>query len=205
MQRVRVSHRKLFGMMAVISVLIAAFVLAWTVVDPEIKAVASEVTHSKTDQGETIVEHSNYCSSQNNLWKSISVTWPTLLLLFALVLAFMASRVREDINDTRRLSALIVAQFLFAGMQAVLIIVRFSLDRSDIMAYLSLLLSGECVASLLVFVIPKLSDNSNEKRSDEPLPDLFLNTTIMMMDVVNFTKWSSMREPVRCYLTCLVV
>ena len=200
MQHVRLSQKVLFGSVLLACTLATTFCLIWTLIDPKEETRVHKLSEDPNLYGEFDVEASNHCASSSDIWIGISYGWPAVITLLSLVLAFMASRVREDVNDTKVLSALIMSQFLFAILRLVLLVVNGSLDKTDFMAYESLVLSADGASTLLIFVIPKLFMESDvHKASEAHLPDIFLRTSIMYADIHGFVGWSSVREPAQVF------
>jgi len=199
MQRVRLGKYKFMLSVLGTSCAVAAFLLVWTVIDTPSVRDEFDLSNSPNPNGETVVAVSSYCGSDDAVWYSVNVAWQLLVAFFAAVLAFMASRVREDINDARMLSLVIVAHLLFAILRMVMLLLGSSLDDVDRMAYTSLLMSLECLAALVVFIAPTLATSGSEMSTDEDkttnLPDLYLRTSILYADIAGFAAWASVRDP----------
>lgn len=180
--------------MTLFSVVIAAFVLVWNFVDPPQVQVEYALSEQTTKFDETVVIASSYCSSDLNIWRSVSDAWQALLLLFGLALAFMARLVKEDVNDTKLLAQLTVAHLICCILR--LAVNAAISDPVDLMAYRSYLLSADCWASLILFIIPKLLQQSDKRDNKEHLPDFYARTTLMHADIFGFSAWASSRDPV---------
>jgi hypothetical protein len=187
MQRVRVPTKMLFSGVAVGLLLVGAFCVVWTLADPAGKEDHFDLTTGTAEEGASIVTQTSYCASGADIWYTVSVSWQAILILFAVVLAFMASRVREDVNDTRILAVLVMSHFLFAILRVATLVVRDSTNPVDMLGYESLILSADVFLALVVFVFPKILQKSEANESDEPLPDLFLRTSILYADIAGFS------------------
>ena len=187
MQRVRVPTKMLFAGVTAGLLLVCAFCVVWSLADPAGKEVHYDLTTAVTKEGASIVYQTDYCAKGGNIWYTVSVSWQAVLLLFPVALAFMASRVREDVNDTRILALLVMSHFLFAMLRVATLVVRDSTNPVDILGYESLILSADVFLALVVFVFPKVLQTSEAKESDEPLPDLFLRTSILYADIAGFS------------------
>ena len=152
-----------------------------------------------TPEGETIVQVIHKCGSESDIWAIVSCLWVAALLLYSVILAFLASRAKEDINESRTQTILSLVQFVFSFLRLSTILLSDSLDPFNEMAYESLLHSAECLMALFLFVLPKLFSESDERDSNEALPELFLRTSIIFVDIVGFTAWSSVREPTQVF------
>lgn len=162
-------------MTTIVTSSVAVILLLWTFVDSPGQSVDYRVTGQSND-GDTIVTSTLYCSTESNLWYSIAVGWQALILLLASALAFMASRIPDDINDSRKLTLLVICHVVFVILRVATILVNDAADLPELTGYRSLILSSHATAALLVFVFPKLLQKSEAHDKDEPLPDLFLKS-----------------------------
>ncbi|CAB9520220.1 Receptor-type guanylate cyclase gcy [Seminavis robusta] len=200
MQRVKLDLKYLYIKVAAVAFLVAAFVLVWTLVDTPEKTYEYEMSGDTTAEGETIIRAYDYCGSEQEHWMYMVFAWRALILVPSCMTAVLASRVKEDMNDTRAMSATLCANFFFLLLQTIFfLILHPSESDSDLMGYSSIFLSADTIASLAIYVLPKFLDSGEELEEDEPLPDVFVNTTIALIEVQGFTAWSSVREPVQVF------
>ena len=211
MQRVRVSHKRLYGSVLVVAALVGFVLILWTTIDTPTKSFYYVVTDLKTQFEETIVVAADYCAAESsNIWMGINFGWQAALLLPASIISFSASRVRDDLNDTKPMSCVLLLHLMvLSGRAVVYYILEDSNKQSDMMAYMSILISADAIAAIVIYIFPKFvaasrEQNNQDKLSSsttevEMLPDLCLNTTIMVTDVVGFSAWSSVREPVHVF------
>lgn len=180
---------------AVLSVTL--FLVAWTVVDAPGKKMKVENTDMTTENGEHIIDATGYCSSTSRIWESCNFGWQGLTLLYTAFLAMMISRVKEDMNDTRSLARVSSSHFAFFILRFTLYLLQTGsgLDTARTSQIESFALSFETLGAIVILFLPKLFRNCDDQEDDQPRPDFFLETSILMADLVNFTKWSSMREP----------
>ena len=194
MQRMRLSKIQLYRAVFLLTAAVTVFMIIWTMKDPPEKVYAYELT--QTTKGDaTIVASSNYCGSDSDLWEAISLGWQASVLLPTAVVAFVACRVSEDMNDTRSLSMILYTHCFFLIFRATLFLVDDGSAPCKSMAYRSLLFSGDILCALATYFFPKLIDHEEVKEEEEILPDLFLNSSIFVADIIGFTAWSSAREP----------
>jgi len=194
MQRIRISKVQLCRSVVLLTTAVTAFMIVWTMKDPPEKVYTYELTDTMKDDM-AVVASSNYCGSESDMWEAISLGWQACLLLPTAVVAFVACRVREDMNDTRSLSLIVYSHSFFLIFRATLFLVDDGSDPCELMAFRSLLLSGDIIIALATYFFPKLVDREEIKKEEEILPDLFLNSSIFVADVMGFTAWSSAREP----------
>jgi hypothetical protein len=180
LRRVRIDARQLCVWVGTAVALVCSFLVVWFIMDPPRESWEYDLTNRHTPDGDTIVLAVDHCNSDSETWIVIDVVWKMAVLLFSLVLAFMASAVTEDMNDTRNLMLLFVCQLLFAAVRLMLVVVEFSTNPADLMAYQSLVLSFDSIAVLSIFFFPKFLAVSEEHEETEALPELFLRTVSLM-------------------------
>lgn len=195
MKRVRLRIGNLYKATSAMVLAVGVFVLAWMVVDMPRESFQYEMTEELTEDGETIVTAFDFCGSAN-AWYIMSYLWIALLVLPAGMIAYISLRVKEDLNDTGSLSLVLFIHALVLVVGSTISAV--AADRSDLMGYQSLVLALDVILSLCVYIFPKFI-GSGEEIEEEPLPDVFVGTTIAVIEVVGFTAWSSVREPVQVF------
>ena len=197
MQYVQLKAKSLYGWILAVSIMVSVMLFFWTAVDPPSHEIQYELTEQMTSENEVIISSISYCGSSSNYWRIFVLAWLCALLLSSAVLAMLATRVQEDVNDSRVLSLLIYSHLFFLGLHIFIYLVEDSVSRSDLRGYGGVIHGTTCIFALLVYFIPKFCTKQTEDddNSSEHLPDLYLNTTIMFADIVGFTAWSSMREP----------
>ena len=111
-----------------------------------------------------------------------SLIWgPTLVDTFAPVCL-----VKKRMNDTKMVDLAIGGHLVFLVLRFLAIALADDKSRSDAMLYISLFLSVDTIVSLMVYFLPKFMFNGDEAET-EILPDLFLNTTIILADIIGFS------------------
>ncbi|CAB9514541.1 Receptor-type guanylate cyclase gcy [Seminavis robusta] len=206
MQRVRLRLGNLYAVTLASVVIVGVYLVVWMLMDPPLEAFQYQLTGDVTEDGERIITAYDYCGSASvssftneafgDLFYMLSYTWRALIILPAGMIGIMSLRVREDLNDTRSMSMVLFVHtiVLVAG-----IIMSATGDfKSDLMGYASLALSADVLLSIAVYILPKFI-YSGEELEAEPLPDVFVKTTIVLTDVVGFTAWCSVREPVQVF------
>ncbi|CAB9514931.1 Receptor-type guanylate cyclase gcy [Seminavis robusta] len=208
MQRVRLKLGHLYAVTFVGVLAVGAYLVAWTLVDPPREAFQYEVTSKDATTGDTIITAYDYCGtpsstysldsaiSSSGVWYFVSYAWRALVILPAGMIAFVSLRVREDMNDTRPMSFVLFVHVIVLVIAATL--ATFGDHRSDLMGYASLLVSIDAILSIAVYIVPKFL-HSGDDFDGEPLPDVFVSTTVVLTDIVGFTAWSSVREPVHVF------
>lgn len=192
MQRVRLSSRSLWVSYSSALTAVAVFLFLWTSLDPTLQHVDYELTEDLTSAGETIISARKHCASESSVWVLLSLGWQGLLLLYTGVIAFLASRVQEELNGARNLAKLALSHGIFLALRTV---VHSTLENTlETRGLYNLILIADCFLAVLIYVAPKLYHDSDDQKSDEAMPDLFVATTIFLADIVGFTQWSSMRE-----------
>lgn len=196
MQRARLEPRGLYGWLGASLCLVVAFLILWTVHNAPGLNVKYTLTEQLTENDEFVVKARSHCGVEFNLWLVLSLIWRGLLLIFSLMIAYTALMVRDDVNDTRELAAaLLLHMIFFLVWVAFVVFGNESMDPVTLSGMRSIILSVECLASLALYIAPKLvqkQEDSNESNQD---PDLFIDTSILVADIAGFSAWSSVREP----------
>jgi len=200
MERIRLGKLQLYRGVTILTTLVVAFMTVWTMKDPPAKVFQYDVT------GEDFIYNKNEfnmtkntltacysCRSESNIWQALSLAWQGILLLPTAVVAFVSCKVIEDMNDTKTLSTVVYFHSFFLIFRATFFLIDGDSDPSILMAYRSLLISADIIISVVIQVFSKLLET--EKVDEEILPDLFLNSSIFVADVMGFAAWSSAREP----------
>lgn len=199
MQRVRLSEQALFGKVAVALTVITGFLVAWTLVDAPRRDVDFELGTKVNNNGEIVVLEIKHCSSDSSLWVVFSFIWQGAILLLSGVVSFTSLVVKEDINDTRSLAVTFLSHMTIFLLRCSLWLLGDSIRASAHMVYQSMLFSADCLAVVALYVAPKIMDKGAEKDFAETDPDLFMDTSILIADIVGFAAWSSVREPVQVF------
>ena len=188
MERVRLNLTTLFIKVTVVAGVLAAFLLAWTIVDSPKKTFEYEMTTDKSPKDETIVRAYPFCGQEQGYWIYVVFGWRALILFPSCMMAVLSCRVKEDLNDTRALSSALYTHVVCLVLQIISFLVLYQSAESDLMGYSSIILSGDTISSLALYILPKFL-NSGEEFEDEPLPDIFVHTTIALLNVEGFTAW----------------
>jgi hypothetical protein len=197
LKRVFVVPKKFFvwGGLGILS--IAVFQTFWWLFDPIKMSESYDLTTETNDFDERIILVEETCTSESNLWYALAHTVLATLFLYVLVMAAIASRVTEDINSSVLLTIPAAIQLVAALVRVFLVSL---VDSSDIsIHWASLLTSVEVILVLVGFVIPRLLHKYESQNADEPPAELFVNATVAFCDIVNFTRWSSTRDPIQIF------
>lgn len=199
LQRVKITRKRFCAWAFIGLVCVVSFNIVRSVIDPPRPRIDYSLTFDTNEFDETIVRVVTTCASESNWWAIAINSSFAVLLLYPFVLTCMSSHAKEDINNAKSLTFPTGIQLIGALSRVGLVLLESSVDKRIDFATASLLLSLEVIMVLGVFVLPKLLDKSETQDSSEPLPDLFLHTTIGFFDVVGFTAWSSTRSPVQVF------
>jgi len=186
MQRVRLKIQSLYMDVAAAAFLVIGFVLAWSISDAPEKRFEYYLTDRTTPNGEFVVEAYEFCGSEFDFWPLLTYAWMALLLVPSCMLAIFASRMKEDMNDTRTMSWAVYSHCLFLVFLFVVFALMYETDRANMMKAQSLVFSIDTILALGFYVLPKFV-RSGEAFEADPLPDVFVHTTIALLDVVGFT------------------
>jgi len=155
MRRVELKLASLYGAVLSIAILVGVGLIIWTATDPPHKSFELLLSGSQNSYGETIVERTHYCQSDNEIWYYLSVSWQLLLLLAASVLAFQTRKIREDLNETRTLAMLIYSHFVFVVLRSITQFMDSSVSKSDLAAARSIIYSADVIATIFIYFVPK--------------------------------------------------
>jgi hypothetical protein len=199
MQRIRMRVFSLYGIVSLVVAAVAGFLLIWFILDRPEQAFEYDLTNMMTSNGETVINAYAYCGSDEDFWYLITFAWIASLLVPACMFAFIASRVKEDMNDTGSLSlALYSHATVFGAWLTAFLLLRDS-GMPDFMKIGSFLLSADTLLTLGLYFVPKFLHSGNNM-DKEILPDVFVHTTVALLDIQGFTAWSSVREPVQVFM-----
>ena len=166
MRRVELNRSTLRGGVLLIGVLVALYLMIWTIVDPPQRLADYELTdntlafESNLDAVETLfpldvevhVVHVRYfCNSDSDFWQYVAVSWNLILILCATALAFQSRNVKQDFNEASVLSRLIYAHFLFVLLR----VMSFFFDPWVSDPLLSMIYSLDTMVMLCVYFYPK--------------------------------------------------
>eukprot|EP00934_Nitzschia_sp_Nitz4_P001546 Nitzschia sp. Nitz4//scaffold248_size28759//20159//24979//NITZ4_008111-RA/size28759-snap-gene-0.11-mRNA-1//-1//CDS//3329543998//1546//frame0 len=197
MQRVRLRLRRLAKNMATGLCVAVAFLVLWTVFDSPGEIIHHEISNVLSATNDTIVFSSNWCASSSNLWYFVSVAWQAMMLLPSLVLVMITNRA-HDINDSASFGMALAVRFVAILMRLVGDAVFDSSSGLEKMGYTSLLIATDTIVTTVLIFWPKFL-YANEVADKEFLPDLFVNTTVIVASIDGFTAWCSVREPIQVF------
>lgn len=193
MRRVRLDRNALGKWFLGALVLVCVFLILWTFVDRPKETFGYELTSDETTTGETVVLGTSHCASDDEWWHVTDIVWKMAVLLLSLVLALGPAIVKENINDTRPYAILFMLQLANATSRLVLLVTTVDADPTDLMAVESILLSLDASFVLILIFGPLIIAPKEAKDETEILPELFLRTSIVTMDITGFLAWSSVR------------
>ena len=157
MKRVVLKHSTLFGIVVLLTSVAAIYLLLWTLIDTPHQSTEFSLTDTVTDEGETIVVATNYCSSDSALWKYVSTGCRSVLLICATVLAFQTRKIQHDVNESQVLAILIYSHFVFVVLQIIIFTLEGLLDVSDLSRYQSLVYSCDAIAACCIYFLLKFT------------------------------------------------
>ena len=198
MRRVRLRTTSLYRVVLITVGIVGGLLTAWTVLEPPDRGQDYEFSGTIDENGETVVIVTETCSSSSRFWIAGALGWQALVLFPTLIVAAVASRATGDLNDTKHVAATVLVHTVFLALRVAVRAIWGEEEVAVAMGVYSILLSLDTILSSSVYFLPKLLQSS-EEMENEILPDLFLNTTIMIADIEGFIAWSSVREPVQVF------
>ena len=109
-----------------------------------------------TDENETIVTVRYFCTSESRVWQLVAIVWNAILLLCATVLAFQMRRIiRSEFNESNTLAFMIYSHFFFVVLRLIVFFLSTSHSKTQLGGYASLIYSGDIVATIAIYFLPK--------------------------------------------------
>lgn len=200
MNRVRLKAKRLFGWTSLGLVAVCTYMVPWTIIDPLGRISHYDITEVTTENDETVVAVFDVCGSEEEFWGYISLGWQGFFIVGSAMISVIATAIKEDLNDTTSMTRMISIHLVFFILRLVIrLVLTDDTQSSDLMGYSSLVLSLDVILSMVVYVMPKFIFSGSLVENEDPPPDLFLNSSILVADVTGFTAWSSVREPVQVF------
>jgi len=172
MRRVELTRTTLREGVALIALLVAAYLLLWTIVDaPHPEAdfeLTDEVMKGGADDSSLlqidsqVVQVRYYCTSDSDFWQYVAVSWNLVLIICATALAFQSRSVKSDFNEARELSRLIYSHFIFVLLR----LMSFFFDPWVGNPMQSIIYSLDTITMLLVYFSPKFLAGDVDGRSN---------------------------------------
>ena len=161
MRRVKLNRSSLYNTVAIITIMIIAFLVCWTVLDPPQKTAEFSMSDETDDEGATIIHLKYFCSSSSEVWEYVSVGWNMVMILCATAIAFQAWSVKQAFNETKILSRLIYSHFLFVVLWATTLF----LPRTVAPSIRSMIFSVDTSVMMGIYFLPKFLAMDAENRS----------------------------------------
>lgn len=176
MRRVQLKRVSLHGGVAFIGLLVAVFLITWTVVDPPQKQAYYELTDQVLVNGDadnnhdsaslfdtTVVQVQYFCSSKSEAWQYVTIAWNLILILCATAIAFQSRTVKQHFNEAQVLSRLIYAHFLFVLLR----VMSQFFEPAVGVPMVSIIYSLDTICMVLVYFVPKFlaDDHQTEEGS----------------------------------------
>lgn len=169
MRRVQLQRWSLYGGVALIGVLVAIYLVLWSVLDPPQKQAHYELTDQVLVNGDddrqsaslfdtTVVSVQYFCSSHSVFWQYVAIAWNLILILWATALAFQSRAVKQHFNEAQVLSRLIYAHFLFVLLR---VMAQF-FEPAVSVPVLSFVYSLDTICMILVYFVPKFFANDQD-------------------------------------------
>jgi len=153
MRRVQISKTRLFGMVALSTLIITAYLTAWTIVDPPQKVE----NPSLVSGGGSLVEIRVECGSSSNIWMAIAYLWEAIYIISSAILAFQSRNVRSDFNESKEIANMAYVHFVFFLVRLMVWLLPTSVIHANTQeAISSFLLSLDSVFCITLYFGPKI-------------------------------------------------
>jgi len=167
LRRVVLNRSTLFIGVAVLNSVMVVCLISWTILDPPKRQAKDQLSEKMTEAGETIVIINYHCDSEHDGWMYTALSWNTLLLVIATVLAFQSRNVRQEFNESQTLTTMIYSHFMFLVLRLVSFLLkdRKELNESDLTSIRSIIHSTDAIATICIYFIPKFFAKSERSRN----------------------------------------
>lgn len=160
MKRIKLSRKLLFGGVAFLTSAVVIYMIFWTAIDPPSRKGEYILTDGKTSSGKTIVNTAYFCQSDSRVWMLVAVGGQAFFLVCASILAFLTRKMRKDINEANTISFLIYWNFVCVLLRVILLLLEGSIDASRTNRSLSMILSADSIATIVIYFVPKFADKT---------------------------------------------
>lgn len=158
-KRINISREAMLLEVAQVVVIVIAFLLTWTLVDPPSSEDARTVQIGDGEPGsENYVSVDVRCGSEYDHWRLIAFVWEGMLLILAAFLAFQSRDIMKQLNESVSLAFMVYSHFLFAILRGVLYVfsVQDTMSSSVLAALFSFNYALDTVAAMAIYVVPKI-------------------------------------------------
>lgn len=198
MQRVRLKRKIMVTYLAVTLTLVLTFTLVWQLVDPPVKSFDTTLTGETTSDGRQIITAEEFCDTEHRYWYFVAFGVWVLTIMCGCMIAYIALQVREDMNDTKTMALVLFTHLIFLITLVTVFGQKGTVTPAKTMLHSCILFSADTIVILSIYIMPKFF-HKGDKVEKELLPDLFVHTTVALIDICGFSSWSSVREPVQVF------
>lgn len=152
-QRVNINRRTLLAKVFACVLIVAGFMVAWTLVD----APEGKVTKKLDRDDPSIVITDLRCGSEYYYWRIAAYVWEVFLLVLAAVLAYQSRGVLKQFNESNSLGILVYSHFMFMLLRGINNIFYYGdeVNYATVTALLSLNYSIDTLIAMLIYIFPK--------------------------------------------------
>ena len=136
------------------------FIIVWTTFDMPRKI---EIL-SLRGRLENVVVVKDFCSSSSNLWSLLAFFWQLTILMTGCVLALLSSQFRNPLAEGQSLTLLVFSQSVFLALRAIAVLTTSTSKIAQLSCrshILSIITSLDVIASICIYIGPKLTKLSN--------------------------------------------
>lgn len=153
-KRVSISRRRMLGAVACVVVLVVAYLITWTVLDPSRTIESRRISGSDS----SVVTLDIKCGSDEIIWILIALGWQVILLIVAAVLALQSRGVMKLFNESRSLALMVYSHFLFVVLRTVcsFFYITEAIPSSTTAALFSFNYTLDAFAAMCIYIVPKI-------------------------------------------------
>jgi len=158
MRRVEVDNKRMFIEVIVMIFITFIFLVLWTWLDPFVPKEILELDGS-------IITITYQCESNSIIWVIVGLfAWKTLLLICALVLAFLTRNVIKAFNESHKLAIMTYNHVFFMIVSFMCYASKKYLSYNLVRGLTSISFSFDIIMTILIYFVPKLQSVHDKKR-----------------------------------------
>jgi len=155
-RRVLIDRKKLYRNVGSVIIVVAIFLLVWTIVDPPNGQSNRRLTDDINEDGGQIIDIEYLCKSNSPAWVACATVYQFVLLVAATVLALQNRKVRQEFNDSSRLAIIIYGDCIFLLLRTMALYFGSAIGANLVAVITSFLLSADIIQTLAIYFVPKL-------------------------------------------------
>mmetsp|Transcript_17694 Transcript_17694/g.23600 ORF Transcript_17694/g.23600 Transcript_17694/m.23600 type:complete len:566 (+) Transcript_17694:1467-3164(+) len=158
---------RLYGTTGVFFCLNIIFLIVWTLVDPPVKKTEETLMDELNPEGGFYVDIDYVCASESSSWMNATYIYQLAIIFGAMTIALQNRSIVLDFNEGRKLAFVTTSHFLFILLQVLSWIFRDHFSATFVAISMSLLLSTDTIAIVIVYFFTKIRDVNKPAKAQE--------------------------------------